>query len=227
MEQLSLRLKTIAESVPKNSLVCDVGTDHGFLPIYLKKTGKAREVIATDINEKPLKMAEKNIMDCGVEGISLRLCDGLSAVDKSEVDTVVIAGIGGEMISGILERGSEITKRQGITVILQPTTSPEYLRRYLYEHGFEILKETPLEENGKIYSVMVCGFADCCISKPNWFYFSGLVNPKDSVGRKYLEKQKKRVLNCVKAMENIENKHKEYNYYKEIFDGLWHLTEDF
>ena len=66
MENLSVRLKTIAESVPANAKVCDVGTAHGFLPIYLASSGRAVSVIATDINEKPLKKAEENIKKSGV-----------------------------------------------------------------------------------------------------------------------------------------------------------------
>ncbi len=225
MENLSLRLSTIAESVPKNALACDVGTDHGFLPIYLKKTGKAKNVIATDINEKPLKKAEENIKASGVTDVSLRLCDGLSAVKVEECDTVIIAGIGGEVISGIMERGSEIVKRKGVTVILQPTTSPEFLRKYLYANGFEIVKETPLEEKGKLYSVMVCEFSEKSQNKPEWFYFSGLVTADSEVGKKYIEKQKRRALKCLNALKNIESKQNEYLYYKEIYEGLWHLTE--
>lgn len=227
MENLSVRLKTIAESVPANAKVCDVGTDHGFLPIYLASSGRAVSVIATDINEKPLKKAEENIKKSGVCGISLRLCDGLSGVDKGEVDTVIAAGMGGEVISGILFRGGEIVKNGDVALILQPTTSPEFLRKYLCENGFSILREIPVEENGKLYSVMSCRFTDEKQSKPNWFYFSGLVDPKDRVGKKYLLKQRNRAEKCMKALEKIESKQKAYNYYKEIFDNLWHLTVDF
>ena len=109
MNNLSLRLSTIASLVPKGAFVCDVGTDHGFLPIFLMESGKARGVIATDINEKPLKKAKENLKKTGTEGITLRLCDGLSGIKKGDADTVIIAGMGGEVISGILERGKEIT----------------------------------------------------------------------------------------------------------------------
>ena len=80
MNNLSLRLSTIASLVPKGAFVCDVGTDHGFLPIFLMESGIAKGVIATDINEKPLRKAEENLKKTGAEGITLRLCDGLSGV---------------------------------------------------------------------------------------------------------------------------------------------------
>ena len=77
MNNLSLRLRTIASLVPKGAFVCDVGTDHGFLPIFLMQSGIARGVIATHINEKPLKKEEENLKKTGAKGLTLRLCDGL------------------------------------------------------------------------------------------------------------------------------------------------------
>ena len=226
MNNLSLRLSTIASLVPKGAFVCDVGTDHGFLPIFLMESGKARGVIATDINEKPLKKAEENLQKPGAKGITLRLCDGLSGVKKGEVHTVIIAGMGGEVISGILERGREITENAHITLILQPTTSPEFLRKYLYETGFEIIKEIPVEEKGKLYSVMLVRFRGDPQKKEDWVYFVGLVDPKDPIGRKYIEKQKLRAYKCMMALEHIEEKQQEFKFHKEIYDNLWRLTED-
>ncbi len=227
MNKLSLRLITIASLVPKGAFVCDVGTDHGFLPIFLMSNRRVRGVIATDINKKPLKKAEENIKKSGVEGISLRLCDGLSAVGKEEADTVIIAGIGGEVISRIIERGCEITKRGSVQIVLQPTTSPEFLRRYLYETGFIIKREIPVEENGKLYSVMEVRFSGEPQKRENWFYFSGLVDPKDPIGKKYLEKQMMRAYKCMTALRNNESKAEEFGFYKEIYESLWRLTEDF
>ena len=226
MNNLSLRLSTIASLVPKGAFVCDVGTDHGFLPIFLTESAKVRGVIATDINEKPLKKARENIEKAKAEGITLRLCDGLSGVKKGDADTVIIAGMGGEVISGILKRGSEITEDRGVTLILQPTTSPEFLRKYLYETGFEIIKEIPVEEKGKLYSVMLVVFQSNPQKKEDWVYFAGLVDPKDQTGKKYIEKQKLRAYKCMKALEKIESRQQEFEFYKEIYGNLWRLTED-
>lgn len=226
MQNLSLRLSTIANLVPIGAKVCDIGTDHGFLPIVLKARGIAKSVIATDINEKPLKKAVENIKKSGVEGISLRLCDGLDSINKDEADTVIIAGMGGEVISGILSRGISVVNNGQVTLILQPTTSPEFLREYLYSGGFEILKEIPIEENAKLYSVMLCRYCGVSQKKENYLYFSGSVDPENPIGKKYIEKQKNRVFKCMEALENIPAKEQEYNYYKEIFEGLWHLIQD-
>ncbi len=220
MVVLSLRLRTIAELVPKNANVCDVGTDHGFLPVFLSRRGDIKKIIATDINEKPLKKAEENIKNANIQNISLRLCNGLSGVEVGEVDTVVIAGMGGEVISGIVDRGIDVFKIGKALLITQPTTSPEFLRKFLYDNGFELIEEIPIMENKKIYSVMKWEFTGNKVTKPEWFYFSGLVTSEASVGKLYIEKQKKRCFECMKALEKIPSKYEEYRYYKEIFEGL-------
>lgn len=227
MQNLSVRLSAIASLIPEGAKVCDVGTDHAFLPIALKKSGRAVNVIATDINEKPLKKARENIEKANVSDISLRLCDGIEGVGQDEADCFIVAGIGGEVISGILSRGIDNLSSKDITLILQPTTSPEFLRKFLYDNGFVITEEIPIEENSKLYSVMKCCYSGEKQIKEKFFYFSGLVNPLDPSGKKYIEKQTRRAFKCVKALENIPEKSAEYKYYKEIYDSLWHLTQDF
>ena len=131
MSALSKRLSVIASLVPSGARVCDIGTDHAYLGIELIKSGKATSVIACDINEKPLLKAKSNIEKSGVTGIELRLRDGLSGLKPSETDCIVIAGIGGEVISGIFERTNIFSQEYSPAIILQPTTSPEILRKFL------------------------------------------------------------------------------------------------
>lgn len=218
MSELSLRLKAIASLVPIGARVCDVGTDHARLPIYLKQMGIAHSVIATDLNEKPLKFAKDNIEKSGVSDIELRLCDGLSAVEDGEANTVIIAGIGGEVISGILKTCGWI-KNSNITLILQPTTSPEVLRKTLIMSSFNILTETPLLENGKIYSIMTARFCGNTINYPEHFYYIGKV-PKNENGIIYIKKQQKRIFDCMNAYKNIPNKQTEYELLKEIYTEI-------
>ncbi len=218
MPTLSLRLKTIASLVPSGARVCDVGTDHALLPIHLKQKGIANTVIATDLNQKPIKNAQKNIDQSGISGISLRLCDGLSAVRKNEADTIIIAGIGGQVISGILENCDWI-KTTDLTLILQPTTSPEVLRRFLAENGFEIVSETPILENQKIYSVILAKFSNTDCSYPEYFYYIGKV-PKTAEGIIYIKKQQNRLLDCIKALENSQDMQKEFLQYKVAYEHI-------
>lgn len=220
---LTKRLSLIASLVPDNSNVCDVGTDHAYLPIMLMKSRKARRVIATDIRPLPLENARKNIALSGVVGIETRLCDGLSSVDKSEADTVIIAGIGGEVISGIIKRTGWLKLSPPVLLILQPTTSPEILRRCLYENGFEISDETAVEENGKVYSVIrsiYTGKTTCC---PDWFYYIGKIDVLSPDGRLYAEKQYNRLFSCASALQNLPEKKAEYEYYADAAAQIGNL----
>jgi len=215
MPDLSLRLKTIASLVPDGARVCDVGTDHGYLAIELKSSGKASYVIAADVNLQPLKNAESNIKKAGVKGIELRLCDGLENIGENEVDTIVIAGMGGEVIAGILERGILVVKNNK-SIILQPTTSPEFLRKFLYGNGFLIEKEIPVSENGKLYSVMLVRYNGTSAHKKDYFYYIGKVSPLDESGLSYIQKQLNRCSKCAESLKNIPQKRNEYLYYKNI-----------
>ncbi len=219
MPDLSLRLKTIASLVPDGARVCDIGTDHGYLAIELKKSDKVSSIIAADINSQPLKNAEYNIKKSGVRGIELRLCDGLSGIKVNEVDTIIIAGMGGEVISGILERGLEIAKSVK-TIILQPTTSPEFLRKFLYDNGFEIESEVPVSENGKLYSVIVVSPTNQTSIKDDYFYYIGKVSPRDKSGLLYIQKQLNRCSKCAESLKNIPHKQREYIYYKNIVEDI-------
>jgi len=230
IQNISLRLKTIASLVPFGARVCDIGTDHGYLAINLINTGKAEYVIAADINPLPLKNAQKNIEKSGIKGIELRLTDGLDGIKSNEADTIIIAGIGGEVIWGILERGLSIASDNKL-IILQPTTSPEYLRKQLYNNGFEIQSEVPVFENGKVYSVMVCKYSGKSNTKEEYFYYTGFVLPDTESGKLYLEKQFKRCKSCAESLKNIPLKQEEYLYYSKVSAGIEnylksHLSEN-
>ena len=212
MHTLSERLKLIASLIKRGASVCDVGTDHGYLPIFLKNMGIASSVIATDIREKPLATAEKNVKKADVSGIELRLCDGLDAVKKDEADTVIIAGMGGEVISGILSRCKWISN-EDITLILQPMTSAEQLRKYLYDNGFEIIEEPTVLDTGRVYSVMLVRFSGKTEEKPSYFYYIGKIDTNTENGATYINKQIKRLSDCAASLENIPEKKREYEFY--------------
>ncbi len=218
MPQLSKRLKLIASLVPNGARVCDIGTDHGYLSIELIKSGVAASVIATDVNEKPLSRAKKNIENLGLP-IELRLCDGLEGISPNEVDTVIIAGMGGEVIGGILERGKEVAGKASL-ILLQPTTSPEALREFLFKNGYEILKEEPLLENEKLYSVMMCRYSGSLTDYEPYTCFIGKLSPEKEEGKLYIKKQYKRCLSCADALKNIPGKQIEYTYYNSVAIAL-------
>ena len=220
MNNLSLRLSTIASLVPKGARVCDIGTDHGYLSIYLKTSNIASKIIAADVNSLPLENAKKNILKSGASDIELRLSNGFEKIESDEFDTAVIAGIGGEVIAGIIERGIEVIGKKEKLLVLQPTTSPEFLRKSLYNNGFEIISETPLMENGKIYSVILAKFVSICKEMPEYFYYIGKVPNDNDWGILYIEKQYNRLNNCAIALEKVRAKQTEYLYYKQLSDNI-------
>lgn len=220
MQNLSLRLSTIASLVPNGARVCDIGTDHGYLAIYLKQSGIAENVIAADINPLPLENARKNIESSKVIGIELRLCDGLSGISPDETDTVIIAGMGGEVIAGIIERGKKITENKALSLILQPTTSPEILRKFLYSNGYEIIKEIPIEENSKLYSVMQVRFTGNFNETDEAFYYVGKIPTDNKWGIMYIKKQQNRCLKCAEQLKNVPYKQEGYLYYKKLLEGI-------
>lgn len=147
---LGNRLRACAEYVVGEK-ACDVGTDHGYLTAELLLSGKCSFAIAADINEKPLDSARSTLHKHGLDGRSqLVLSDGVKNVDLDGVTDIIIAGMGGELISAILSQ----KPLGGINLVLQPMTKAPYLRRFLAENGFELLDETAVEESGRLYTVM-------------------------------------------------------------------------
>ncbi|MDA8233666.1 MAG: class I SAM-dependent methyltransferase [Clostridia bacterium] len=152
--KLSKRLAALAGYVPQGVVVADIGTDHGYLPIYLIEEGISPTVIAGDVKEGPLGSARKAVAEAGMEDkIHLRLGDGLAVLRPGEAEVIIIAGMGGGTIREILEQGRQVlteVKR----LILQPMVAAGQLRLWLIDHGWNIVDETLIEEDGRIYEVI-------------------------------------------------------------------------
>ena len=152
--KLSKRLAAIAGLIPEGAAAADVGTDHGYIPVWLCQRGKNFPVFAADINPEPLQRAALSAEEYGLKDrITLVLCDGLSAFSGNEVDCVIIAGMGGETIINILS-AAPWTKQEGKTLILQPMTKAAELRQWLYENGYAVTHEE-LVSDGHIYELLV------------------------------------------------------------------------
>lgn len=151
---LSERLKKIADFVPHNSIVGDIGTDHGYLPVYLIENGISKRVIATDVSSNSLKKINQFVDLKGLNRfIDIRLGDGLNVIKPFEVDTVVIAGMGGLLIRDILSNNKDVT--DSITYfILQPNVAAKELREYLYDNNFIIVDEKLVKETNKFYEII-------------------------------------------------------------------------
>ena len=148
------RLDKIAELAGNAARgVADVGTDHGYIPIKLRKSGFKGRIIASDINEMPLEAAIKNAYEYNLEdSIEFILTDGLNYRDYSDIDTVIIAGMGGDVICSILDR-ADWSREKYCRLILQPMTKYEILRYWLVNNGYEITAEELVLESGRIFRI--------------------------------------------------------------------------
>lgn len=152
--QLEPRLALLATLVPKGAHLADIGTDHGYLPVYLLQNRLIAHAIASDINALPLDHAKRTAGEFGItEHIEFRLCAGLDTIASDECDTVVIAGMGGETIIKILENALWTLDGKH-TLLLQSQTKQELLRPWLIAHGGRIESEHLVRDKGTIYAVL-------------------------------------------------------------------------
>lgn len=151
---LSKRLESIAKLIDNCGSLADIGTDHGYIPVYAVDKQICITAIASDINRGPVEKAKQNISSYKLQDkIECRLGGGLSVLKPYEVDGAVIAGMGGNLIKDILEEGLDVFKSLKF-VILQPVQNPEILREYIYNKGYRIIDEELCYEDGKYYEII-------------------------------------------------------------------------
>lgn len=149
MSEISRRLQTVADLISYTT-VADIGTDHGYLPLYLWQQGRLRFGLACDVNRGPLQRGAENIARVGAP-IETRLGSGLAPIQVGEVETAVLAGMGGMLMCRLLLDEAEKTKslRQ---LVLQPQRDIAQVRKTVQELGFAIEKEVMLWEDGHFYT---------------------------------------------------------------------------
>ena len=155
---MNKRMHAIVKYIEPGRGMIDVGTDHGYLPAWMATHGYRGNIIASDINGAPLQKARETAEKAGVAGrITFQLCDGLNQCRPASVDTIIIAGMGGDMICRILDMAEWCMDRR-YKLILQPMTKSEVLRYWLIYNEFEILTEDLVPEGGKLYQLIVARF---------------------------------------------------------------------
>ena len=207
---ISKRLLCCASMVQPGSRVADIGTDHGYLGIYLLQSGAARHVIACDLRKDPLENARRNAKLFGADGeMELRLSDGLEKILPDEVDTVVMAGMGGDLIQKILSQ-CPWRKREGLQFILQPQSAGNVLRRWLCEDGFEIQREEPVQDGHFLYTVMDIRQGEPAPLTPGTEYASPalLASGSPLVGN-YLARVENALQETVRGLTNAEKQRPE------------------
>lgn len=210
MVKLSKRLQAIAGLVTAGNRVCDVGTDHAYIPIYLVQNDIIPCALAMDVNKGPLLRAKEHIAeekrDNGAETggcetldkyIVTRQSDGLTQLRAKEADTIILAGMGGGLMIRILQEGME--KLEAVKeLILQPQSDVDKVRRFVEASGFAIEKEDMVFEDGKYYVMFRCIHSDGLEMSEQKVvyerYGRGLIRQNHPLLQTYLQKEEAQLL---------------------------------
>lgn len=200
--EISLRLKTIANMVDKCECVADIGTDHGYIPIYLVKNDICNKAIASDINKGPVEKAKFNVkLESMQDKIQCRLGGGLITIKPEEVQGIVIAGMGGNLIRDIIEEGIDVFKKAKF-IVLQPVQNPEVLREYIYKKGYKIIDEELCIEDNKLYEIIKVRYDEEIQNIDSIYYEVGktLIEKRHLLVKEYIEIKIQRY---IKILKNI------------------------
>ena len=213
--ELSKRLRFIAQYIDKCESIIDVGTDHGYIPIFAVTNNVCKKAIASDINKDPLKKAEFNAKMEGIsDKIEVRLGGGLATLKNGEVDGIVIAGMGGNLIRDILEADKDKLPKCKF-IILQPAQNPEVLREYLYNNNYEIIAEDLCYDEGIFYELfkVKVGEENVEVNDPILYEISPfMIKDKNPLMKEYLLSKREKyskILNFIKDDSEAAKKRKE------------------
>ncbi len=202
--KLSKRLQAVVAMISKGNTLADIGTDHGYIPIYMALNNLTSHAIAMDVNQGPLERAINNIEKYKVESIvSTRLSNGLEKLRVHEVDTILIAGMGGLLTIRILSEYLKIA-HSAKELVLSPHSDVEMVRKYLVENKFLIKDEAIVFDEGKYYFIIKAVQGSMAMPEEIDLLFSKkLLERQDSTLKKYLLKE-------LDKKQNIFNKLTEY-----------------
>lgn len=204
------RLESIVSMVDKCETIADIGTDHGYVAEMLLKAGICEKIIATDLNEGPLNRAMEHLSNVNLnDKCDFRLGSGLTVLKEGEADAIIIAGMGGDLISDIIETSKDIAENAK-QLILQPMTAVDNLRRYLSENGFEIIDENIVKELHRYYFIIKAKRGVTKIDDSIYYEISKiLIQKKEPVMIDYINKVLKTNEKIISSLEKANNV--EYN----------------
>jgi len=226
--QLSKRLKAVADSVTVNNRVVDVGCDHAYISIYLIENDIASNVIAMDVNKGPLERARENITRQGYDNrIHTRLSDGLHEMEPGEADTILIAGMGGALMTRILREGLESVQKSS-ELVLQPQSELFLVRRFLHRIGFCIVQEQMLKEDGKYYIIIkaIPGQKQEIYDQEVFYQYGKLLLEKrEPVVKEYLRREKRIRRQVIEELKNHNGTDKAIERLREVQREMEYIEE--
>ena len=202
---LSDRLNAAASMVTRGYRLADIGTDHGFVPIWLVKSGIIPSAIAMDINRGPLERAQEHIAQAGLDRfIQTRLSDGLAGLGEGEADSILIAGMGGALTVRILEKDPP-SDLGAAELILQPQSEIGKVREYLCTSGWRIDEEDMVLEEGKYYPMMHCVRGEMTLTPEETEFGPYLIASRDPILMKYLAFREKVLRANLESLQNSDS----------------------
>lgn len=226
--ELKGRLGLIAEKIPSCKILCDVGTDHAYIPVYAVLNGICGKALATDLKKGPIEIAERNIKQYNLQNnIETRIGYGLDAVYGHEMDVVVIAGMGGILIQEILSQ-QLIKAKKAKLLILQPMNGIEILRKWLSENGFDITDEAMAAEGSKLYNVICSVWTGEKIQLDDFENYIGskLINNSDPLLKEYLVKRLRQLEVIIAGNEKARQKSEDWESYVKMREKLLKLMNE-
>lgn len=206
--QLSKRLNAVVKLAGKCRCVADIGTDHGYIPIYMIQQNLAQNAVAMDVNKGPLERANQNIKSYRMEKcITTRLSDGVAELKEEEADCVIIAGMGGLLTIRILEAGREVLQTVD-TLVLQPQSEIGQVRIWLAEHGYRITDEDMVLDDGKYYPMMRAEHGEQeAWTEQEYAFGKYLIQKQNLVLKEFLQKEERL---CREILHSLDGKSGEH-----------------
>ena len=213
LPKLTPRLEKIYDMLSPCETVCDVGTDHAYIPVCLTLNKKCQRAIASDIKKGPVERARKTVSLYGAQTqVEVRLGGGLTTVSENEADAIIIAGMGGLLIAQILEESEKVAK-SAKEFILQPMTAVSELREFLNQNGYTIKEEHIVREEEKLYNIMAVSVGKEALYSPAELYMGKAVIKNEN----YEAYRKSRLLKVDKQITGLsrsQNAHNKERLYK-------------
>ena len=205
--KLTDRLLKIASLVDNGKRIADIGTDHGYIPVYLLNQNKIQYAILGDVNKGPLENARKEVTRNKLQDkVDLRLGSGIEVLKENEVDEIIIAGMGGMLINNLLKANEKIAHTTE-KLILQPMQAPEELRMFLYQNGYKILDEHLVREEHRLYEIIVCKYEGLEPQEIDPIYYEiglKLIQNNDPLLNDFIENKIRINQNVLKQLEGKE-----------------------